>query len=185
MKRINLIAFLPVAALLVFACSKEEALTPDSPKDNELILLVKRGLGKPEVFTDYVDVSFDGPPGIFCADLAVRAHTVGKVVIQIWTNGNEALFKEHINVYSTFTNLATGASITLHQTNTGESLIRDGQLVGWKDSGGSRTTIPGKGLVVQYLGHSVITIDYSGDEPVITVEFMSGRYFGDICDFID
>lgn len=185
MKQSIFIVSLLMAALLAFACSKEDPVTSELTQGEKVASLAKSGRGKPVVDRQELNFSFVGPPGFFCNDFTVKADLVGQAVTQVWTFGDETIFKEEVNVFVTFTNVATGAAVTNHQTNTAEFLVHGGEIIKSTDSGGlMRVVIPGQGLVVQFVGHSVVTFDYSVFPPLITVDF-NGRAFGDICDLID
>ncbi len=147
--------------------------------------VAEAGRGKPTVARQTVDETFDGPPGFFCA-FAVQAHVVGQVVTQMWSFDGGMLLKSETNVYVTFTNASTSATVTNHQTNASELRIVNGEIVEAWDSGGLvRVVSPGQGIVSQETGHVVVTFDYSTFPPGITAE-IKGRFAGeDICALID
>jgi len=185
----NMRSLIPAAVfltpLLVLTASCDAGSAPGVTEAAPDVQANLRARGKPTVHRMSVDLSFSGPAGFFC-DFAVDAHVVGQDVFQQWVSGDEVLFKSETNVYVTFTNPSTGAAVTNHQTNSSEFLIVQGELVKITDNGGTfRVVIPGEGLVVQLVGHTVVTFDLSVVPPIVTFDF-NGRAVGaGICDLID
>jgi hypothetical protein len=128
--------------------------------------------GRPDIQRVPINDSFTDPPGGTCDNFAVHWDVVGMAAMQIWETDDAELFKVETNVWLTYTNTTTGASVTNHQTDAQEFLFRDG-VVEVRDNGGlTRITSPGEGLIGLFAGHGEAVLDFSVDPPqLISVHY--------------
>jgi hypothetical protein len=171
-------------ATLLAGCDSARSPAPTEPAPGLRADLTARGRPT-DVQRLPINDSFTVPPGVTCDEFAVHWDVVGNVVLQSWATEEGLLFKEEDNVWVTFTNTETGASVTNHQSDAIEFLIRDDVVEVQGNGGSMRITYPGEGLIGLSAGHVVSIVDYSADPPqLISAVFRGPTDEADICALI-
>lgn len=165
-------AFLLPLLALTLACERDDTQMTEPVLRGQAFLTAR---GKPDL-VERVLLEHKGQNPFICnGDPVLDGEVNGQFVDQIWATGepfiDETLAKTHYNLYVTFTNPETGASITSHQVLQDELLIIDWQFVNIRTSGGYTATSPGDGIVIQRTGVLKVTTDFSVSPPERTIEF--------------